>query len=541
MTQALFNLLSAPLIRVAPGGRLTLPGVLAALARDDIETFPALRPHQGPAWHMFLVQLAGLALHRAGETTLPAREEAWTSLLRGLTDAFSDDEPWCLVVEDDGKPAFLQPPVPAGMTLAKSVHTPDALDLLITARNHDIKQAIARHGEPDDWLFALVSLQTGEGFSGRDNYGIARMNGGSSSRPMLALAPCPPHAPKTASPRPGAWFCHNVKALLDNRERELDRHAPLDTPDSGGLGLVWLAPWPDGQSLELRALDLWFIEVCRRVRLEIVEGRIIARKGTSKTTRINAKHLSGAVGDPFAPVSRTEGKSFTLSERDFDYRTLCELLLSGDWEVPVLARPGPSDQGTYLLVAAALARGNSKTYGFKSRVLPLAGPIARALGPRRQELHELAKAQIKGIGEIDKVLAFALALAAAGGDKDKVSKEHYAHARARAARDRFDQGADEIFFDHLWARFAAQDQGPDAVKAEEDRFARALIDIAGAVFEAALPALPGHGLFRPRARARARAAFWGRARHAYPDLFPRPPQEETVHDVQQDEAGRELA
>ena len=166
MSEFDFDLLSEALIRAAPCGTLSLPGVLAALARDEVESFPALRPHQAPAWRMFLGQIGALALHR-GETTEPPQDEpAWRDLLRALAPEFPHDEPWRLVVDDRTKPAFLQPPVPKGVTLSNNVETPDALDLLITSRNHDLKQAVARRADPEDWIFALVSLQTGEGFGG---------------------------------------------------------------------------------------------------------------------------------------------------------------------------------------------------------------------------------------------------------------------------------------------------------------------------------------------------------------------------------------
>ena len=86
-------------------------------------------------------------------------ESAWRDLLRALTPEFPNDEPWRLVVDDWRKPAFLQPPVPVGVALKDEVETPDALDLLITARNHDLKQTVARRAAPEDWIFALVSLQ----------------------------------------------------------------------------------------------------------------------------------------------------------------------------------------------------------------------------------------------------------------------------------------------------------------------------------------------------------------------------------------------
>src|SRR5690606_14356660 len=166
----MFNLLAQPIISAAPLGPLTLPGVLAALARDEVDDFPALRAHQGMFWHMFLVQLAALALHGAGETEIPEEEETWRRLLRGLTKDFPDDEPWCLVVDDWAKPAFMQAAVPSDLIIIgpsgnklfkfpskseveKTVYSPDALDILITAKNHDLKRDTARGAEAEDWLF----------------------------------------------------------------------------------------------------------------------------------------------------------------------------------------------------------------------------------------------------------------------------------------------------------------------------------------------------------------------------------------------------
>ena len=324
------NLLTDPLIRASPHGALSLPGIFAALARDEVDSFPAVRPHQAPAWHMFLVQLAALAMHRGGLTEVPSDEEKWRDLLRGLTPDFADDEPWRLVVEDQTKPAFLQPPVPPGVKLENHVPSPDALDLLITARNHDLKQAVARQAASEDWVLALVSLQTGEGYGGSGNQGIARMNGGSSSRPTVSLAPLPSRSTRIATPRLGAWFRRDVRALLDARERELEENDHFGFVAKGGIGLVWQAPWGEGEQLRLHQLDIWFVEICRRVRLRVEDERLCALRGTSKATRIGAKHFKGALGDPYAPIHKTENKCLTLGEGDFDYRRLTTLLLSGD-------------------------------------------------------------------------------------------------------------------------------------------------------------------------------------------------------------------
>lgn len=237
-----FNLLTEPLIQTTPCGKLTLPGVLAALARDEIESFPALRPHQSMFWHMFLVQLGALALQRGGQSEIPLTEAAWADLLRGLTPAYRDDEPWCLVVSDWSKPAFMQPPVPNGIKLGSDVPTPDSLDLLITAKNHDLKQAVSREGNPQDWVFALISLQTGDGYGGRDNHRIARMNGGFSSRAMLTLAPLPLDSRRVMSPRNGAWMRREISVLLETRRKVLE-DTSLNYADDG-LALSNCSPPP---------------------------------------------------------------------------------------------------------------------------------------------------------------------------------------------------------------------------------------------------------------------------------------------------------
>jgi CRISPR system Cascade subunit CasA len=525
------NLLAQPLIHAAPHGYVTLPSLLAALARDEVVSLPALRPHQRPAWHMFLVQLAALALHGAGETQPPQDEEGWLRLLRGLTPDFPDDEPWRLAAADWSKPAFLQPPVPEGLELGTEIPSADALDLLITSRNHDLKQTIARLSEPQDWIFALVSLQTGEGYGGAGNQGIARMNGGSSSRPFLGLAPRDVSAQRTVAVRSGAHFSRDVRVMLDTRAQQLERWSHLSYPEMGGLGLTWLAPWPEGEQLQLGQLDIWFIEVCRRVRLTEGPRGLAGWRGISKATRINAKHVNGAVGDPWAPVHKTGNKSLTLGDGDFDYRKLTELLLSGDWERPILACPASfeGDSDEQVLIAEALARGNSKTEGFKSRLVPIGGKISRMLSleEQREKLHAIAQTQAGDIGHFKKALSVALALVAARGDSESLKKDHYAFtAQAQAQLDR---EADTIFFPHLWARFEAEDHGSKAIAEKRKTFAAALHPKARMMFEAALPSIPCASIFRPRAEARARSAFRAVVRKHFPELFAKEELEEAAH------------
>ena len=63
----------------------SLPEVYAALMADEVEAFPALRPHQRHAWHAFLVQLGAMAVHEAGLPEPPADADEWRRIIRGLT------------------------------------------------------------------------------------------------------------------------------------------------------------------------------------------------------------------------------------------------------------------------------------------------------------------------------------------------------------------------------------------------------------------------------------------------------------------------
>ena len=167
MNDISFNFLNDAIIRaqLASGEikSLSLPALYASLMRDEIESFPALRPHQRHVWHAFLVQVGALVLFGAGETEPGADETRWRELIRGLTAKWHDDSPWCLVAPLD-RPALLQPPVPEGsLTGFNTIATPDELDMLITSKNHDLKSSVASRGQPEDWFFALLSLQPRKG------------------------------------------------------------------------------------------------------------------------------------------------------------------------------------------------------------------------------------------------------------------------------------------------------------------------------------------------------------------------------------------
>ena len=491
------NLLADALLSLPEGEKVSLPGLFAALVGGEVSGFPALRPHQRPAWHMFLVQLGALASWNAPGGKVPQDEASWAAALRRLTPEHGDDAPWRLAVYDGRKPAFLQPPVPgnASKPVWQEVETPDALDMLITARNHDLKSAVARAAEAEDWVYALVSLQTCEGYGGKGNYGIARMNGGSSSRPLLGLAPA---RAGEETPDPSAWWRRDVERLLEARRE-------ADGAGDPGPALLWCLDWPEGELLRVEDLDPWFIEVCRRVRLGWRKDRLAARRATSRKARIAALRLQGNTGDPWAPVHREEGKALTLGGKEFDYPLLCEILFSGAWELPLLCRASDADSGAMLLVAEAFSRGNVRTEGFKSRVLPVPADMVPLLAPATPAA-ALAEAQLGEIDVFDRALRDALAVMAAAGRETRM--EHYPHTFA--GRERFRQRADHLFFGNLWQRVRARTGGDAAELGAKCAFLADLFREAAAELETAIPATSCPRALRPQAEARARRRFRSR-------------------------------
>lgn len=498
------NLLTDQLLTIDCGERVSLPELFAGLARGDVDRLLRLRAHQRTAWHMFTVQLAALALDRTGRTQPPDTTHEWTALLRALSAAESgldSDDPWQLVASNHGRPAFLQPPDPGGLKWLP-VATPDALDLLITARNHDIKIEIAQPAEPEDWIYALVSLQTMEGYGGKANYGIARMNGGSSSRPFLGLIP----ATNIGTPDRAAWWRRDVALCLTHRS---DGDSPMQP---GGTALLWCHPWAESTSFAVKGLDPLAIEVCRRIRLTDTGAALTAHRAGSNSARVDAKAFNGVLDDPWAPVKRDANapKSLTIGEGQFDYRRLVDLLFSGNWTVPLSARLADHESADrMLLLAEAMARGNSKTDGLRSRLVPVPKRVVAEgwFGADTNRLAAAAERQMQEINAADAALREAIALYAADGDYESIGRDE--RRRARPARERLDATADDFFFDHLWGRADETTR-----EASRQAFCSLLVTTARHELKRAFAAVPSASAYQARARVRAEQRLAAKLRKA---------------------------
>lgn len=502
MAEQFMNLLTDALFTVALDGApltLTLPGILSHLADGGPIEFSALQPHQHHAWHAFTVQLAAIALHASGEEMFAHDEGAWRIMLLCLTE--NDDAPWCLVVDDLSKPAFMQPPVPerslSGWT---PVASPDEIDILVTARNHDVKLSRIAAPSPEHWVYALVTLQTMAGFDGQKNYGIARMNGGYSNRPCVAATPDLSVVSR---------FQRDVKVLLATRPSMIETYGYRP---NGGNALLWTRQWTGGVSerLSIEECDPFFIEVTRRVRLAVDQSSSIGcyRKG-SAAARINADERKGDLGDPWVPTTH-DGAALTA--KNLSYRTLYRVLFSGDFETNAARRILPEDGDSPTIVAQVLARGQGKTEGYHERYIPVPRS-ARELfekPDRHQQLASLARDFVANVDDLEKKVIKPALLILLQGGPDKIN---FKDDRADPQIGALDDAVDQIFFSRLF-ELAGGDHGVALTAWRKDIFG-----LAEQILRDAFDSTPIPIARRYRAIAMAERAFYGAARKFAPEAF----------------------
>lgn len=474
--------------------RLSLPAVLARLSDPGRSTlaFNALQSHQTHAWHAFLVQLAAMVCQRAdlGISDAACRSaEWWTERLLALADGCA--EAWCLVVEDRGKPAFMQVPVSGDIEDYKTlIPSPRELDVLVTTRNHDAKAA---RGRSEHWLFALVALQTLQGYLGRGNYGVFRMNGGPGNRFAVGFAD-----PGDL----GAWFRRDVAALVTERATTITGGG---FADHDGSALLWLSAWDGSESscIGHAQLDPWCIEICRRLRLVPGQNAWHARQATSNAERTRIAKtpkkgggqewvIKSGFGDPWMALA--DAKAITPMEQGFTADKTVEYLLDPGTTAPPAQQMLPEDIGSDLhWYGRTLVRGQGKTNGWHERLVPIPANLRRHWRDQPEErarAAERARTQLEDAASLrGKVLRPALLVLNQAGGRD-----------AGAWLAGFEARCDAAFFEHLW----------DHLEAEKDEacrsWRRTIIAQARRVLSEAQAAIPD-GVRRWRALATSQLRF----------------------------------
>jgi CRISPR system Cascade subunit CasA len=421
----------------------SLFAVFAALARGDAWSFPALRPHQREPWHAFTVQVAALALIQAGIDALPNSEASWRDLLIGLTPEQPDGEAWALVVDDWSKPALLQPPVITAAIRADHkglLPTPDALDMLVTSKNHDVKQERIAEASEQEWLFALVTLQTASAYGGSKTYGASRMNGKTGSRLIARI-----------KPRGGSAAAFRRDALLLAKFAQEEKNL---------RALLWLEP-NDGKIpyAHYTLAPSLYVDCARRIRIFRSKSGYFARYATAENPRVNADAYAGKTGDPYAPIKPAMDGSVTPKRYTFGYEGISRLLSN---PLPLLAKLADTDDKEALRISfSALVRKggtDTNTEGLFARDIPISrieeieqyGPVVIF-----DKVGEVARRRSEEASAASGKLKYALLVLLQGapsepGASNRLQVRTGDASSDRRAKDwvsRFNYDVDRVFFD----------------------------------------------------------------------------------------------
>ena len=541
------NILEQPLVRVTTneGERenTTLPGLIALLMQDEISSVTALRNHQRHALHSFIVQTAVMAMEIAGETRPPETAGEWRELLRLLTPQHPVDEPWQLLQQDWSEPAFMQPPCgspEAQRQFQKNAETPGRLDIIVTSKNHEVKQRTVQNAQPDDWLMAIINMQTMEHASGSGRKGCSRIRDGSSSRPAFSIMPLGGGI--------GSEIRRDITALLQKLPTLRERYPRY--PREGGIRLLWTEPWDGTEEEQLRQEELHplYVDVARRLRMDTHRGEMLASYASSGYTRIPRDPRGGLTGDPWAPVHLEEGTLLKLTGVDerpdrtfgrkrlapqeaFSYRNIITLLFSQEWEHPLLLDPTEDelqDGRTMKLVARCLARHQGKSFGYHDRQVEITSRFQEALlpGTLQQDAGAIATERMAAIDRLEGMLRTCVRVFLEGGREGKFAgKEPKDQAKISVAAVRAMEH--QIDLDFLRTLQQELEASPEERAAMREgwmtRRETGAIDRTRAALDEAMENTP-HSSISQQQRARAAAESlmenWLRSSKGFPELFP---------------------
>lgn len=494
------SLLRTPVfsIRDSSGPRqVSLSEIMARLSSGGIDSFDGLRSHQQRPWHCFLVQLAAVALGPEGAP--PETPEEWASR---LLDISQGEDSWQVITPDLSAPAFLQPPLSEKESLEpqyrNDTHHPDDLDVLISSTAHSTKPSRIRHPRMEHWVYALITLQTTQGYIGRGNYGIARMNGGFGNRALLTLSP------------DLSWARSFQRDLEVLRRQRKEIGEPFD---KDGHALLWELPWDGSKesALPLSSLDPHFIEVCRRIRLldDPTTGEITCWRTSTKGPRVDVPDsLNGRLEDPWTPVNTDEGKAVTIGEAGFKYEQVASIFFEHVHRAPpslqIHERDLEFDQT--FLVARTLVRGQGKTKGLKRRLIPFPDPSR--LSENLPLLSSRAEELLEKCNEVSSSLLYPAASQYAFGDEGPGDNDSIAPLISSYSRQ-----VNERFFSLL---FSSLEETEEELMATWDT---ALLKMARSAFTDARQRASLSSARRWRRKAEATDVFESAARRVLPAAF----------------------
>ena len=297
-------------------------------------------------------------------------------------------------------------------------------------------------------------------------------------------------------------------------------------PAGDGLTLLWLEPWNGQTSLLPSQLDVCYIEICRRVRLQTGhDGGIHALTTGTRVARIDAKALKGRTGDGWTPLvaDGTDRKALTITRESFSYKQLTALLFPRQADAqavqraPLQAIAAGDDALGLEVIARGMVRGQGKTEGFHERRVPVSTSVRRFLTEAPTDYGAAVAAdRVADAGLIArKVLYPAALLVFTGAPLEGERKRDDDTAKKRAGRvlAEFDDLVDRTFFEDLAIELEGGSESTEATAARA-RWILQLMQHARTVLDRCAHAAPSAAMRSYRTRARARDQL-ERAFHRY--------------------------
>lgn len=472
----MYNLLEEPLLSAGMTGgetvHLSLPELLAEMKSERVTDLRGAQAWQETMAHPFLVQVAAMTEMRYGECT---SAEAWAE---GLEKLGEGARAWELVGDDPREPAFLQPPMPdegeseeealdrfkintgtqtgsgaEGVPRLSGLReedlrevkfrTPDEMGVIYQSTSHVWKKERMKAAKPEHWFYALIEDQTFNGYAGRGNYGIVRMNSGYGNRPVMGLCPLPDTA--------GRWFARDLKVC--RRAYGEGEMPPYVKGKRGGIPLLWTIPWDE--EVEVEDCDPLFVEVARRNRLVETEEGIRGLFRVSNGYRVeksSAEIKRGVTGDPWTPTTGKRAKKMRQYTPELDRAVKAQKILFGeDIDPSVCLKPMDEETGSMALKLFGLIRGQGKTEGvFHTRYT-----IGQAGVEMMKSNPDLLRDRAEAIEEIlgEKRTEIGRVFYRVFGDREAASAQQDEFQQA------FGDRADEIVFDALFQPSEIKDVG----------------------------------------------------------------------------------
>ena len=445
----MYNLLHDPIIgiRLSSGAteNVSLPALLHYLTSEKVDSYTGLRAHQTDLWRVFLVQLGASILARHPENSVPKDENDWRDGLLRLSGG--SENAWHLWVEDITQPAFMQHPLVGTEDFENysvSAHSPDELDILVTAKNHDLKKARARGDAIELWLYSLLSIQTASGFLGSGHYGSIRMNGGFASRSIVSM---------TSSLNPSLRFKDELARVV----KMFPELCSTMGYSPKGTVLTWLKPWSRQEAqYTLETLSPLFIEAVRPIRFLSDGPRLIAYGANSKTRQIGPISIDhGDIADPWTPINvadKKKGRSaLTLSANGWTPKLLCNLLFQQGYELTALQTSFPGKEPLWF-TGSVVVRGQGKTEGFHKFSIPVPPKVRLKLFNRDavDVLSQSAQELLNDAAAAERCLWLALMVLIEGGPESVNTNSPTAEVWAKSARADFITDWQKRFFQALW-------------------------------------------------------------------------------------------